>query len=140
MDNFCEHQGVRYIDDSKSTTIESTLAAIKSQHCPIHLLAGGIFKGGDLKAMVPVLQEKVQAIYLFGAARQVFESAWAEFHGPITWDATLEAAAIRAAIQAQAGQCVLLSPATASFDLFANYKERGRAFQKVIGQWVEEGP
>lgn len=138
LETVLEHQGVVFIDDSKSTTIESALAAIKSQNRPVHLLAGGIFKGGDLRLMLPVLQEKVRAIYLFGASREIFEGAWQSFAGSMFWDATLEAAVIRAASQAQAGDCVLLSPATASFDLFANYKERGRAFQQCVRQWAGE--
>jgi UDP-N-acetylmuramoylalanine--D-glutamate ligase len=133
-----EYQGVIFVDDSKSTTIDSALAAIKSQDRPIHLLAGGIFKGGDLRLILPVLQEKVRAIYLFGASREIFEEAWQDFDGSLTWDATLEAAVVRAATQAQTGDCVLLSPATASFDLFANYKERGRAFQQCVRQWAGE--
>ena len=44
----------------------------------------------------------------------------------------------RAASEARAGECVLLSPATSSFDLFANYKERGQVFQKTVREWMEE--
>lgn len=138
LETVLEYQGVIFVDDSKSTTIDSVLAAIKSQDRPIHLLAGGIFKGGDLRLILPVLQEKVRAIYLFGASREIFEEAWQDFDGSLTWDATLEAAVVRAATQAQTGDCVLLSPATASFDLFANYKERGRAFQQCVRQWAGE--
>ncbi len=132
-----EHGGVVYVDDSKSTTIDSMIAALKSQDRPVRLLAGGVFKGGDLHAVLPLIRERVRGIYLFGASRDVFESAWKQCGPEITWDPTLEDAVLRAASAAGSGECVLLSPATASFDLFANYKERGKAFQRAVRQWVE---
>lgn len=133
-----EHNGVAFVDDSKSTTIDSTIAALKSQDRPVRLLAGGVFKGGDLETVLPLIREKVQSIYLFGASREIFESAWKEGGRDISWDATLEEAVHRAASEARSGECVLLSPATSSFDLFANYKERGQVFQKSVREWVEE--
>lgn len=132
-----EHEDVLFIDDSKSTTIDSMLAALRSQERPVHLLAGGVFKGGDLQQVLPLLREKVRGIYLFGQSRDLFTSAWSEAGREISWDATLEDALFRAASHAQPHDCVLLSPATASFDLFANYKERGLAFQRAVRSWVE---
>ena len=133
-----EHQGIVFIDDSKSTTIDSMIAAIKSQDRPVRLLAGGVFKGGDLGLVLPLIREKVRAVYLFGRSREIFEEAWSDCGKDITWDATLEEAVFRAAADARSGECVLLSPATASFDLFANYKERGKTFQRTVREWVEE--
>lgn len=132
-----EHNGVVYVDDSKSTTIDSMIAALKSQDCPVRLLAGGVFKGGDLGAVLPLIREKVRSVYLFGQSREIFEAAWSDCGKDISWDATLEEAVFRAASEARSGECVLLSPATASFDLFANYKERGKAFQRAVREWVE---
>ena len=132
-----EHKGIVFIDDSKSTTIESTIAALKSQDRPVRLLAGGVFKGGDLAAVLPLLRERVRGVYLFGRSREIFEAAWSESGKEISWDATLEEAVFRAASDARSGECVLLSPATASFDLFANYKERGKTFQRAVREWVE---
>jgi UDP-N-acetylmuramoylalanine--D-glutamate ligase len=132
-----EHNGIVFIDDSKSTTVDSMIAALKSQDRPVRLLAGGVFKGGDLGAVLPVLREKVRAVYLFGQSREIFEEAWSDCGKEISWDATLEEAVFRAAADARSGECVLLSPATASFDLFANYKERGKTFQRAVREWVE---
>ena len=133
-----EHAGIMFVDDSKSTTVDSTIAALKSQDRPVRLLAGGVFKGGDLGTVLPLIREKVRGIYLFGASRELFESAWKDCGLDIFWDATLEDAVHRAASEARAGECVLLSPATSSFDLFANYKERGQVFQKTVREWMEE--
>lgn len=132
-----EHAGVLFVDDSKSTTIDSLVAALDSQSRPVRLLAGGVFKGGDLRAALPRIQERVCGIYLFGQSREVFEDAWREAGVDISWSARLEEAVFQAATDARAGDCVLLSPATASFDLFRNYKERGLAFQRAVLQWVD---
>jgi UDP-N-acetylmuramoylalanine--D-glutamate ligase len=132
-----EHKGILFVDDSKSTTIDSMIAALKSQDRPVRLLAGGVFKGGDLRAVLPVIKDKVRSIHLFGASRDVFEGAWSDCGLDLSWDATLDEALFRAASEARGGECVLLSPATASFDLFANYKERGKAFQRAVREWVE---
>ncbi|PKN42354.1 MAG: UDP-N-acetylmuramoylalanine--D-glutamate ligase [Deltaproteobacteria bacterium HGW-Deltaproteobacteria-18] len=132
-----EHKGVVFIDDSKSTTVDSMIAALESQDRPVRLLAGGVFKGGDLGAVLPVLRDKVRGVYLFGQSREIFEEAWSDCGKEISWDATLEEALFRAAADARSGECVLLSPATASFDLFANYKERGKTFQRAVREWVE---
>lgn len=133
-----EHAGIVFVDDSKSTTIDSTIAALESQDRPVRLLAGGVFKGGDPKTVRPLIEKKVRGIYLFGASREIFEPAWEGCGCDISWDATLEDAVYRAASEARAGECVLLSPATSSFDLFSNYKERGQAFQKSVREWMEE--
>ena len=138
LEAVAEHRGVLFVDDSKSTTIESMIAALKSQDRPVRLLAGGVFKGGDLGAVLPHIRERVRGVYLFGRSREIFEAAWSDCGREIHWDPTLEEAVCRAASESREGECVLLSPATASFDLFANYKERGKAFQRAVRQWVEE--
>jgi UDP-N-acetylmuramoylalanine--D-glutamate ligase len=137
LEAVAEHQDIFFVDDSKSTTVDSMIAALESQERPVRLLAGGVFKGGDLGAVVPHIRERVRGIYLFGKSREIFEEAWAGCGLEIHWDATLEEALFRAASEARPGECVLLSPATASFDLFANYKERGKAFQHAVREWVE---
>lgn len=137
LERVLEHKSVLFVDDSKSTTIDSMIAALKSQDRPVRLLAGGVFKGGDLTTVLPEIRSRVQGIYLFGASREEFEAAWKDCGTALSWDATLEAAVNRAAGDALPGDCVLLSPATASFDLFANYKERGNAFQRAARALVE---
>jgi len=137
LEAVAEHSGILFVDDSKSTTIDSLSAALASQDRPIRLLAGGVFKGGDLTVLNARIRERVARIYLFGNSRDIFEEAWSSTGKEISWDPTLEEAVYRAASEARSGDCVLLSPATASFDLFANYKERGKAFQMAVREWVE---
>jgi UDP-N-acetylmuramoylalanine--D-glutamate ligase len=120
-------KGVLYVNDSKSTTVDSMRVALSSFDGPVLLLAGGKFKGGDLASLIPLLRERVKAVALFGASREIFEHAWqGSVH--LSWDAELPGAVKRLAGLAVAGDVVLLSPATASYDLYRNYKERGEHF------------
>ena len=126
-----EKGGVLFVDDSKATTVAAMEAAIRSFERPVRLLAGGVFKGGDLAALTPLVRERVAAGGLFGANREVFEAAWAG-QVPLFHEATLEAAMTRLFAEAKPGDVVLLSPATASFDLYDGYKARGRDFQRIF--------
>jgi UDP-N-acetylmuramoylalanine--D-glutamate ligase len=123
-----EKGGVLFVDDSKATTVTAMEAAIKSFDRPVRLLCGGVFKGGDLAALVPLLREKVSAVGLFGASREVFEAAFAGVV-PLFYEPTLKGALARLYADAVPGDAILLSPGTSSFDLYPNYKARGRDFQ-----------
>lgn len=125
-----EAGGVLFVDDSKATTIDAMAAAISAFDRPVRLLAGGVWKGGDAAALVPLLKERVKAVGLFGKAREVFEEAW-QGHVPLFWEPTLEPAVKRLYAEAQPGDVILLSPATASFDLYKDYKARGDDFQRI---------
>lgn len=134
MESLGEKGGVLYINDSKCTTVEALRVALVSLERPVILLAGGVFKGGDLAALLPLLQAKAKAVALFGASRDKFEPAWKDAL-PLSWDATLEEALKRAKGMARPGDAVLLSPATSSYDLYANYKERGADFKRIVGEF-----
>jgi len=126
-----EKGGVLFIDDSKATTVEAMRAAIESCERPVRLLAGGVFKGGDLAGLLPLLRERVASVGLFGASREIFEAAWAG-SAPLFWEPTLEGAVRRLYGQAAPGEAILLSPATASFDLYSSYKARGDDFKRIF--------
>ncbi len=123
--------GVLYVDDSKATTLEATQAALESFDRPVLLLAGGVFKGGDPAVLNDLIREKVRSVALFGESREIFEQAWQD-KTDLSWDPTLEQAVQRLKGKAESGDVVLLSPATASFDLFKDYKERGLAFKRTV--------
>jgi UDP-N-acetylmuramoylalanine--D-glutamate ligase len=123
--------GVRYVNDSKCTTVDSLRVALSSFDVPVVLLAGGRFKGGDLSGLGDLLRQRVKAVVLFGACREVFESAWKGIV-PLSWHEGLEPAFAEARRAAARGDVVLLSPATASYDLYANYKERGDHFCRLV--------
>jgi UDP-N-acetylmuramoylalanine--D-glutamate ligase len=119
--------GVRYVNDSKSTTVDSMRAALSSFAAPVVLLAGGKFKGGDLASLRPLLERRVKAVALFGASREIFEQAW-QGAAPLFWDADLPGALARVRRLAAPGDVALLSPGAASYDLYNNYQERGDHF------------
>lgn len=126
-----EINGVRYVNDTKSTTVDAMRVALESFAAPVLLLAGGRFKGGDLASLRGLLQDRVKAVALFGASRDIFERAW-QGAAAITWDADLPSAVARLRALAEPGDVVLLSPATASFDLYENYKARGDHFRCLV--------
>lgn len=97
----------------------------------MRLLCGGVWKGGDLEAMLPLVQEKVVAVGLFGGSREVFETAFAGVV-PVHYDPTLAEAVARIYADAAPGDAVLLPPARPSFDQYPNYKARGRDFQQAF--------
>jgi UDP-N-acetylmuramoylalanine--D-glutamate ligase len=84
-----------------------------------------------------LLAERVKAVLLFGASREIFEAAW-QGAIPLYWDADLTQAMGRARALAAPGDVVLLSPATSSYDAFANYKERGDRFCRLVGALAAE--
>jgi UDP-N-acetylmuramoylalanine--D-glutamate ligase len=134
--NLGEKGGVTFVDDSKATTVTAMRAAIESFERPVRLLAGGVFKGGDLEALHEILRLRVVQVGLFGQSREIFEKAWTGVV-PMFWEPTLEAAVTRLYKNANAGDVILLSPATASFDLYADYKARGRDFARIMDQLPE---
>ncbi|MCC8193887.1 MAG: UDP-N-acetylmuramoyl-L-alanine--D-glutamate ligase [Deltaproteobacteria bacterium] len=128
-----EWNGVAYINDSKATTVSALQMALRSVDRPVLLLAGGVFKGGDLEGMKDLLRGKVKAVGLFGANREVFAKAW-EGVVPLSWSPTLEEAVVKLRGLAVPGDAVLLAPATSSFDLYPNYAARGADFRRIASQ------
>lgn len=132
-----EVKGVLFVNDSKATTLDSLAAALKAMDRPVRLLAGGVFKGGDPAQLDGLLREKVKEVCLFGNSREVFEQAWGGVV-PLGWEPTLEAAMRRLFAHAAPGEAMLLSPATASFDLYTSYTRRGDDFRRVVQALREE--
>lgn len=126
-----EKNGVLFVDDSKSTTLDSTAAAVQSFERPVRLLLGGVFKGGDVAGLIPALDGRVVEIALFGAAREVFEPVLGQ-RFKLSWEPDLERAVRRLWTSARPGDVLLLSPATASFDAYPGYAARGDHFQRIV--------
>jgi UDP-N-acetylmuramoylalanine--D-glutamate ligase len=115
--------GVLYVNDSKATNVASTLVALASFGAPVHLILGGVGKGQDFTP----LRGRARSAYLIGEAAEQLEH---EVGGVRCGD--LETAVARARAAASEGEVVLLSPACASFDQFADYEARGRAFKALV--------
>ena len=127
-----ERHGVLFVDDSKATTLDAVIAAVKSFDRPVRLLMGGVWKGGDVEGFARVVKDNVTHIGLFGGSREIFEDILKETFS-VTWDETLETAVKRQAMDAADGDVVLLSPATSSFDQYKSYGERGDDFKRIVG-------
>ncbi|WP_243311902.1 UDP-N-acetylmuramoyl-L-alanine--D-glutamate ligase [Fundidesulfovibrio agrisoli] len=137
LESLGEKAGVLFVDDSKATTVDAMRAAVQSFDRPVRLLAGGVFKGGDLEAVLPLFKGRVVEVGLFGANREVFEAAWSG-QLPLFWEPTLEAAVTRLYRNSEPGDVILLSPATASFDLYSGYKARGEDFARIMAGLPDE--
>ncbi len=127
--------GVEYYNDSKATNVDATMKALAAFPSGIHLILGGKDKGSDYRALRPLLEDRVRAVYTIGTAAEKIEQ---QIRGaaPVVRAGTLKAAVELAGEAARSGDVVLLAPACSSFDQFANYEERGRTFKElVLGVW-----
>lgn len=134
LERVAEKNGILFVNDSKSTTVEALRVALESladAGRPVVLLAGGKFKGGDLSTLRPLLVKDARAVTLYGGFREAFEQGFAGTV-PVTWNETMDAALLQAVEFAQPGDVILLSPATASFDQYKNYEERGEHFRDLV--------
>lgn len=121
-------RGVVFYDDSKGTNVGATVAALAGMRETAVLIAGGDGKGQDFAPLAPAVKEKARAVVLIGRDAPAVEAALAPTGIACLRAATMEAA-VEAAFQlARPGDAVLLSPACASLDMFANYKQRGEVF------------
>lgn len=123
---------VSWVNDSKATNVGACVAALQGfQDSSVVLIAGGDAKAADMSDLVPLLKAKVKTLLLIGKDSKLIKQA---VNGCIS---VLEVGTLKKAVKkakqiAQAGDTVLLSPACASMDQFANYKERGASFVEEV--------
>lgn len=121
---------IRWINDSKSTNLDSLEKAIRAQTSPLILIAGGKDKGFEFESIASLVAEKVKAAILIGEMRHRIAASWHTTPSKIS--NTLEDAVHLAASLAEAGDTVLFSPGTSSFDMFRNYEVRGDCFKNLV--------
>ena len=125
--------GVRFVNDSKATNVESALRSIESFERDLVPIMGGRFKGGDLRVLRDPLKARAKAVVAIGEARILLREALGDVVD--VQEATSFAAAIDRAHQlAKPSGVVLLAPACASFDMFRDYAERGRMFKEEVAR------
>ena len=127
-----EIKGVKYINDSKATNVDSVFYALGSYDEPIILIMGGVDKGNDYRQIEQLVEQKVKALICMGKDN----SKLVEFFGkkvPMIFmvDSMQKAVQLSSDLGTE-GDVVLLSPACASFDLFKNYEDRGRQFKAAV--------
>ena len=123
--------GVRFVNDSKATNVESALRSIESFERGLVVIVGGRFKGGDMGLLREPLRARAKAVVAIGEARGLVR----EVLGDVV--DVHEASSFREAIdeafaRAKPSGVVLLAPACASFDMFHDYAERGRRFKEEV--------
>ena len=129
-----ELDGIVFINDSKSTNVDSTLVALKSFSSPIHLILGGRDKGAPYSPLIPLIKQKVKTILLIGEATEIIYSQLKDVGVEIYKCGILEKAVLQARKVAKKGDIVLLSPACASFDQFKNFEHRGKVFKGIVNK------
>ncbi|MFA6978088.1 MAG: UDP-N-acetylmuramoyl-L-alanine--D-glutamate ligase [Ignavibacteriaceae bacterium] len=126
-----EINGVKYINDSKATNVDSVWYALRSFNEPLFLILGGQDKGNDYDQIKELVKEKVEKIYAIGSSA---ETVFKYFHSIVKVELkeSMEACVKAANQDTRDGDIVLLSPACASFDMFENYEHRGRVFKQAV--------
>ncbi|MFA5199505.1 MAG: UDP-N-acetylmuramoyl-L-alanine--D-glutamate ligase [Candidatus Omnitrophota bacterium] len=131
MEELPQVKGIRFINDSKATTADSAIWAIKNVENPIVLIAGGRHKGIDYRVILESARGKVKQAVLLGEAKgKIAQDLKGAF--PLVMAGTLEDAVDKAYALASAGDCILFSPMCSSYDMFKDYEERGRVFKKIV--------
>jgi UDP-N-acetylmuramoylalanine--D-glutamate ligase len=125
--------GVDFINDSKSTTAQAAIWALERLKRPVVMICGGRDKNIDFSVLTPFVREKVKGMFVIGEAR---EKLIQTFQGVVDVRPceTLEDAVISARGAAVKGDAVLLSPMCASFDMFRDYEDRGRAYKEIVNR------
>ncbi len=128
--------GGEWFNDSKATNPDAVLKALASfDERPLILLLGGRNKGSDMRPLASVAARRARAVVCFGEAGEEIADAFNGLGGAdVTRVAGLTEAVDAAARLAEPGDAILLSPACASFDEFANYEERGRVFKRLVAE------
>ena len=123
--------GVDYINDSKSTNLDSLKVALESFDAPVVLIAGGRGKGGDYAEIRGTVAARVSTLITIGEDASRIEEAFAGAIPALRATGMADAVA-KAAEVAPEGGTVLLSPACASFDMYSDFEERGRDFKRAV--------
>ncbi len=132
-----EINGIRFVNDSKGTNVDSVLKALESFEKPIVLILGGRDKAGDFTRLASLVKEKVTRIVAFGECKQKIVQQLSQA-ATVVEAGTLEETVNGAYAACGKGGVVLFSPGCASFDMFQNYEDRGRQFKAVIKKMAQQ--
>ncbi len=126
--------GVEWVNDSKGTNPDSVEKALASEVRPVVLIAGGKDKGFEYDSLTRIVKDKCRAVVTIGEMADRIEALWRGELPVHNAGRSLERAVALARDQARAGDVVLFSPGTSSFDMFENYAERGNRFRQLVLQ------
>ena len=128
-----EIAGVEYFNDSKATNVDAAIKSLEAFPGGIHIILGGRDKAGDFTALRPLVAARVRSAVVIGEAAAKIEAALAGTV-PLERAATLPEAVEACRRRSAPGEVVLLAPACASFDMFSDYKHRGRVFKQAVAE------
>jgi UDP-N-acetylmuramoylalanine--D-glutamate ligase len=131
IEHVLNFEGADYVNDSKSTNIDSLRVALESFDRPIVLIAGGRGKGADYRVLREIVSRRVKALVAIGEDGPKLVQTFGDLV-PSELAHSLDDAVHKARAHAVPGDVVLLSPGCASFDWFRNFEERGRSFKQAV--------
>jgi len=129
MEFVATQKGIDFINDSKATSIDAVKKALASVRKPVHLIAGGVDKGGSFRELLAI--GSLRSVFALGQAAERIENELKDAL-TVTKISSLEEGVTQARLRAQAGECVLLSPGCSSYDQFRNFEERGEKFKEFV--------
>jgi UDP-N-acetylmuramoylalanine--D-glutamate ligase len=131
LEDVVTYAGIRFVNDSKATNVDSVTYALRSFETPICLIAGGRDKDSDFRPLLQYGKNRIKEVVLIGEAREkMFDTLGKTF--PVQFAESMKDAVRKAFAVASPGDIVLLSPACASFDMFDNFEHRGKIFKKEV--------
>jgi len=127
--------GVDYYNDSKGTNPDASIKAVLAMKSPICLIAGGYDKGSDFTEWVSIFKGRVKYVAVIGAVREQLKATLKKC-GFTYYEVaeSFEEAFNMCVSKAEKGDCVLLSPACASWDMFDSYEQRGEIFKQLVAK------
>jgi len=129
--------GVEWINDSKATNVGAAKASIEGRERPVILIAGGQSKGADMSLMTDAIRARVKHVLLLGEDATRLQQAW-QGASEIELVEDMAAAVKRAQALAESGDCVLLAPACASFDMYDKFEQRGEHFSQLVRELADD--
>jgi UDP-N-acetylmuramoylalanine--D-glutamate ligase len=131
IENVATINDVQWVNDSKATNLAATICALEAFESPVRLILGGQGKGEDFRELQSIVSRKVRSIVALGETKEEVFAALGKT-APVEFATTLEGSVLLLARTAQAGEVVLLSPGCASFDMFADFEERGNVYKGAV--------
>ena len=132
LEHVATKDGVRYVNDSKATNVNCAYIALDTEDAPIIWIMGGTDKGNDYTPLFSLVEAKVRVVVDLSRNSKLVPPTFHHDGRPVLQVSSMPEAVATARANAEPGDTVLLSPACASFDRFANYAERGHLFRAAV--------
>lgn len=130
LENFLNINGIQFINDSKATNVDATLHAINKIDFPIIWIAGGYDKGNDYNQLLNLVKKKVKYLICLGKHKKIIDTFKTII--PIFIAENMKEAVYKVYLLSNKGDKILLSPSCSSYDMFRDYKDRGRQFKNEV--------